>query len=138
MRIYHGISESQTREHHMLCRMYCQNDNVDLCNVRRLAKEWKQSNASAFDLVKLNPRKWRYLALMDPQVDRFMARDIDSEINLREQAAVNEWLHSNHTFHVMRDHQFHSYAIMAGDRPIHFPIKSCHSNSGWFTSPRGN
>ena len=42
------------------------------------------------------------------------SRDLDSPITVREQAAVNEWLSSNRSFHVMRDHPHHGRSIMGG------------------------
>lgn len=42
------------------------------------------------------------------------SRDLDSPLTLRERAAVNEWLSSNKSFHVMRDHPFHFQTIMGG------------------------
>lgn len=53
--------------------------------------------------------------LGNPQIDRLMARDMDSEVNSREVSAVHEWLDLNKTFHVMRDHPGHKVPIMAGN-----------------------
>ena len=96
--------------------MYCQNDNVDLCEINEIADYLKYLGDSRLTeaVSKLNFRIWRFLPLMDPMVDRFMSRDTDSEINEREVAAVNQWFESNYTFHVMRDHQEHCAAILAG------------------------
>ena len=60
---------------------------------------------------------WRFLPLMDPTVDQLMPRDCDSIVTLREVAAVNQWLESKATFHIMRDHQYHcdlEYPILGG------------------------
>ncbi len=70
-------------------------------------------------LVK-NPRGsfdgmyWRFLVNDDPTVERFIIRDLDSRLNFREQAAVDEWLSSNKSFHIMRDHVNHRYYIQGG------------------------
>eukprot|EP00804_Cyclotella_cryptica_P025470 CCRYP_011979-RA/>CCRYP_011979-RA protein AED:0.16 eAED:0.16 QI:717/0.5/0.66/1/0.5/0.33/3/0/280 len=46
-----------------------------------------------------NPRTWRFLVALDPEVNAYIIRDIDSRLNLREKAAVFEWLEgSNATF----------------------------------------
>ena len=74
-------------------------------------------------LWMLNKRMWRYMAMLDPLVDSFMARDSDSEINQREAAAVYQWLASNRTFHVMRDHQGHYASIMGGKLAYHSVYK---------------
>jgi tetratricopeptide (TPR) repeat protein len=57
---------------------------------------------------------WRFLASDDPGVERFLCRDCDAVVNLREKAAVDEWLASGRRFHLMRDHPEHAELIMAG------------------------
>jgi hypothetical protein len=61
---------------------------------------------------------WRFLPLLDPLVDRFMSRDTDSELILREIDAVRQWLNaSDATFHAMRDHPWHcTTEILGGTR----------------------
>eukprot|EP00956_Cyclotella_meneghiniana_P035314 scaffold113715_cov20-Cyclotella_meneghiniana.AAC.1 len=55
-----------------------------------------------------DPRTWRFLVALDPEVNVYIIRDIDSRLNLREKAAVFEWLEgSNATFHIMHDHPAH-------------------------------
>lgn len=43
-----------------------------------------------------------------------IVRDSDSRLNIREKAAVDEWLASSKDFHIMRDHMHHTVPIMAG------------------------
>jgi tetratricopeptide (TPR) repeat protein len=57
---------------------------------------------------------WRFEIANDPTVNRFMVRDIDSAINVREAQAVHEWLQSDKTFHVMRDWWSHTDTMLAG------------------------
>lgn len=57
---------------------------------------------------------WRFLVNDDPTVNRYIIRDIDARLNFREQAAVNEWIESDKSYHIMRDHPNHRYAIQAG------------------------
>ena len=57
---------------------------------------------------------WRYLAIADPDVDVAVFRDCDSRLGLREAAAVQEWLTSERTLHVVRDHPAHHHPIMGG------------------------
>jgi len=80
-----------------------------------------------------DPRTWRFLVALDPEVNVYIIRDIDSrlskmsyipnnycclhlshifyclpKLDLREKAAVFEWLEgSNATFHIMHDHPGH-------------------------------
>jgi len=39
---------------------------------------------------------------------------LDSRFNDREQAAVDEWMRSDKSFHIMRDHPAHTTTILAG------------------------
>ena len=57
---------------------------------------------------------WRFLAHDDKTIDLFMCRDCDSVISEREAVAVREWLNSDYSFHIMRDHPEHAELIMAG------------------------
>lgn len=57
---------------------------------------------------------WRFEVMFDIGVDRFMIRDSDSRLCYREVVAVDEWIDSGKTFHVMRDHQYHNISILGG------------------------
>jgi hypothetical protein len=57
---------------------------------------------------------WRMLPIADPIVDVCIIRDCDSRFSKREAAAVNEWLDSDKSAHVMRDHRLHTSPIMGG------------------------
>ena len=119
----------------MLCDAYCHHDNLELCDVNLMLEVLNRLEnllESAKDgtlpftsehLKSLNPMNWRYLASMNPQIDRILVRDIDAEIIPREQAAVQQWLESEYTFHVMRDHQFHGEPIMGGNAIL---VIECH------------
>ncbi len=50
---------------------------------------------------------WRFLAadLMDSE--HIIIRDCDSRISEREKSAVDQWINSGKTLHVMRDHPYH-------------------------------
>jgi len=61
-----------------------------------------------------NGSMWRFMAASDPTVEIMISRDTDSRLNLREKAAVDEWLSGDKNFHIMRDHPAHDAAIMAG------------------------
>ena len=119
VRIYHNIRDrgGPDREaHNQLCDVYCQFQNVDLCSVP-LIIERIGNKTMPIDpglLAGLNPKMLRYLVMLDPNTDVFISRDVDSIIWPREVDAVNEWLKSNYTFHVMRDHTLHGSIILAG------------------------
>lgn len=45
---------------------------------------------------------WRWLVAEDPDVERFLIRDVDSRLNEREARAVDEWILSGKAYHIMR------------------------------------
>lgn len=55
---------------------------------------------------------WRFFAANGQ--DTVICRDTDSRLNLREKAAVDEWLESDKDFHIMRDHPYHATEILGG------------------------
>ena len=57
---------------------------------------------------------WRFDTSYDPSVDVSIFRDTDSRLSLREKNAVDEWLVSEKTFHIMRDHPYHGFPILGG------------------------
>jgi len=57
---------------------------------------------------------WRFLAASDPSAERIICRDLDSRLNVREQAAVNAWIASGKKAHIMRDHVHHQMWQMFG------------------------
>lgn len=119
VRIYHNIHDRggpEREAHNQLCDVYCRFHNVDLCSVP-LVVERIGNNTMPIDpvlLTGLNPKMFRYLVMLDANVDTFISRDVDSIIWPREVDAVAEWLKSNYTFHVMRDHMYHGSIILAG------------------------
>ena len=80
-----------------------------MCDIKNLPKN-ELVNAS-----KMFPMNWRYLPTLDPQVDWYLSRDLDSRFSARELTAVQEWLESNQTFHIMRDHPHHKTEILGGE-----------------------
>ncbi len=95
------------------CRFYC-DDRVpeQACTALR--------EAGAQLVMMRRPKRpadglfWRFLVADDPDVVRFLVRDCDSLLNVREKCAVDEWLLSQRLFHVMRDHGSHTATILAG------------------------
>lgn len=57
----------------------------------------------------------RFLLVDNDLVETCIIRDTDSLVNVREQAAVNDWLNnSGKSFHIMRDHPQHCVPILGG------------------------
>lgn len=122
IRIYHNvIDEPDSEGFQQLCNVYCQYPNVDLCDVPALADRIGNATIPIDPaLIRgLNPRMFRYLVMLDPNVDVFISRDVDSLIFPREVDAVRQWLPSNYTFHLMRDHKGHGSIILAGKRQFY-------------------
>ncbi|KAK7078791.1 hypothetical protein SK128_005990 [Halocaridina rubra] len=108
MRVYHNTPEDDVEGIQFMCNMYCDFPQVDMCHIQRLPELGNLSQRGAVG------RTWRFAVLGDPTVSAFMCRDSDSLIIEREMAAVNQWLSSGKSFHVMRDHTHHPQLMLAG------------------------
>jgi len=77
----------------------------EFSNVEIIEKEGLEDWTSLF---------WRFEASYDDDSDVVIFRDTDSRLSLREELAVKEWLDSDKTFHIMRDHPYHKFPILGG------------------------
>ena len=95
------------------CRFYL-DDSVPAAVVQALGAEGAQ--VLKVDGLPADPfgTFWRFLVADDRTVDRYIIRDADSVVNIRECVAVQEWLASDRHFHVMRDNYDHGELILAG------------------------
>lgn len=57
---------------------------------------------------------WRFLAAWDYSLERVIFRDADSRLNVREAAAVREWVKSGRAAHAMHDHPHHRQLPLQG------------------------
>jgi tetratricopeptide (TPR) repeat protein len=57
---------------------------------------------------------WRFHVISDPTVKRFLARDADALLSVKERVAVDDWLASGKHFHMMRDYYTHTDLVLAG------------------------
>ena len=95
------------------CRFYC--DDTVSASVRE-----RLEALGATVVMKQRPPVrhaglfWRFLAADDPGVDRFIVRDADSLLTVRERVAVDDWLLGDLPFHAMRDWWSHSELLLAG------------------------
>jgi hypothetical protein len=69
----------------------------------------KDGGGSFFDKLL-----WRFEVANDPHIQRFLVRDADSLLTVKERVAVDAWLSSGRYFHMMRDFYGHTDLIMAG------------------------
>ncbi|MDR3537757.1 MAG: hypothetical protein P4L71_14765 [Acetobacteraceae bacterium] len=57
---------------------------------------------------------WRFDVIADPTVRRFLCRDADSLLTVKERVAIDAWLGSHQWFHAMRDWPSHTDLLLAG------------------------
>ncbi|WP_417260828.1 hypothetical protein [Celeribacter sp.] len=57
---------------------------------------------------------WRFLPVGEPDVDAVIVRDTDSRLTARERAAVDQWIDSGKSLHIMRDHPLHRVVMLGG------------------------
>lgn len=57
---------------------------------------------------------WRFRAIFQPNAGHIIFRDCDSRLTQREFLATNDWVISDKTIHIMKDHPNHDSVIMAG------------------------
>ena len=108
VRLYHDIGPDDPLMVD-LCKLACSNNRLDLCPVDQLPPHHLLANA-----VNMFPMLWRFFPTLDSQVDIFMSRDLDSIVKLREVEAVEEWLQSGKSLHVMRDNTHHKVDMLGG------------------------
>ena len=63
----------------------------------------------------------RFLPASEDDVEVMLSRDCDSRLNMREKCAVDEWLKSDKSFHIMRDHPWHGTEILGGMWGVKYP-----------------
>ena len=89
-----------------LCDLACSNNHLDLCHVGSLP------GTPVKDARKIFAMNWRFFPTLDPQVDIYMCRDLDSRFSQREVEAVKEWLEADKPLHSMRDHPAHNTPLL--------------------------
>lgn len=95
-----------------ICRIY-----YDESVPKDIIEKIKDTNAELIEMPKSKGHLgmfWRFRPLMDKSIERFIVRDSDSRLNIREAAAVKEWEESGKEFHIMRDHKEHRALICGG------------------------
>ena len=106
MRVYYDLDDSDEILQE-LCQLACHNPILDICNVKELPGTPMQDASRVFAM------NWRFFPTLDPQVDVYHCRDLDSRFSQRELAAVAEFIRSDMALHSMRDHPAH-FAPMVG------------------------
>ena len=112
MRVYHDIPKNDSRLAE-LCHIACNQPLIDLCDIRDIP--------AIGNMIGMNPSSWRFLPMLEGPflVSHFLSRDLDTVISRREVQAVERWMQSLKTTHVMRDHPLHHFTLMAGTFGVH-------------------
>ncbi|GAB6026020.1 hypothetical protein CHUAL_011983 [Chamberlinius hualienensis] len=106
-RVYHSVDTEDENALNLLCKLWCNFPTLDFCQVGKLPQPLN-------DQSNINGMIWRFFPLGDPLVERFVVRDLDSVVGIREKAAVTDWIKSNYTWHFMNDHIAHYSPILGG------------------------
>jgi Flp pilus assembly protein TadD len=94
------------------CRFHC--DGTVPAEVReRLVADGAEVVMVPDAWQALHGAVWRYFVADDRSVRRFVSRDCDNRITGQERWAVERWIQSGRSFHVMRDHPYHAELILA-------------------------
>ena len=96
-----------------ICRFYIGSD-VDINIISRLIKNDCEIIIVPYSKNTWINMLWRFKPIIDSEVDIFICRDTDSRLNLREKFAVDEWLESDKSVHIMRDHPYHGNSMLGG------------------------
>jgi hypothetical protein len=72
---------------------------------------------------------WRFRIWLLGNPGWIIFRDADSVVSAREAKAVEQWVNSGHTAHIIRDHPFHSAPILAGL----WGLRLSFSSADWFS-----
>jgi hypothetical protein len=93
------------------CRFYV-NDEIPKDIIEKL----KEHNCEIINMSDSNipGMYWRFLPMDDKSVETFVVRDVDSRLSDREKNAVDEWLNSGKSLHIMRDHPHHNFYVLGG------------------------
>ncbi len=57
---------------------------------------------------------YRFFSIDFPDVEVMCVRDADSRVNERDKACIEDFVHSDKKFHILRDHPNHHHPIMGG------------------------
>ena len=94
------------------CRFY-----VDDTVPENAVKELKELGAEIYMMPRSDGNYgmfWRFSPLDDLDIERFIVRDTDCRLNIREADAVEEWIESDKQFHIMRDNVQHIMVPICG------------------------
>ena len=97
-----------------ICRYYIAAQNTPDEAVAKLQKLENTELVLRDEIGTQSASLWRFEPADDENVELFIVRDADSRLSFREKTAVDTWLTSGKSFHIMRDHPAHHAVMMAG------------------------
>jgi hypothetical protein len=95
------------------CKFYYDNQVPQKCIDRLIALDAEVECMGGVD-TSWEGGFWKHRAALMDGVERIIVRDADSRLSLREKMAVSQWVASGKSFHIMRDHPYHSVPILGG------------------------
>lgn len=57
---------------------------------------------------------WRFQEGTNPENTKVIFRDVDSRLSIRDAKAVDDWVNSGKSLHIVRDHPMHNAPILGG------------------------
>jgi hypothetical protein len=95
------------------CFFYIRSDS----NRNYIDKLRSYPNSNVIEMESLDNKRglfWRFMPAFDKSIDVTIVRDCDSRLSERESLAVDQWIQSDRSFHIMRDHPYHNTEILGG------------------------
>ena len=102
------------------------------------------------DASEIFAMNWRFFPTLDPQVDLYLCRDLDSRISSREVAATAEWIQSGQVIltcdwsgaatlscywlqgiHSMRDHPAHNTPLLGASWGARLDLEQTNVRHKW-------
>ncbi|MCP5084149.1 MAG: tetratricopeptide repeat protein [Alphaproteobacteria bacterium] len=96
-----------------VCRFYC-DETVPQRALAAFAAAGAEVNLMPPQSRLYEGLFWRFAVAFDDSLDRYIVRDADSLISVRERLAVEDWISSPQHFHVLRDFYTHTDPMLAG------------------------
>ena len=111
-----NLDYSKTIYPDWICRFYCDQKSVPTAIIRSLERAGGHviMRKNSYREFNHEPSLWRLRPFMDKSCSYFIVRDTDSRLSFREKAAVDEWINSNKTLHLLHDHHAHNSPVLAG------------------------
>ena len=75
MRLYHDLDKDDPLMK-KICGLACNNNHLDLCHIKSLPS----SHFLHINVSSIFPMIWRFFPTLDPQVDIYLSRDLDTRL----------------------------------------------------------